>query len=151
MPNQGYRSQNNDKRSYVRFKNLTPKIIDVLWISFSGEFVRYKNLQPTEFVDINTYVTHPWISIDVKTRDRMLMNGEFIFMPPECNRRLLVLIQLPLYSLRYRSLMALRDLMEKEDDVDVLELPKELANDLKLMINRRNLRLDTLIVDRGNV
>lgn len=54
------------------------------------------------------------------------------------NVRLIVNITLPMYSLKYKCLLEVRNLLREPDDVDGLELTKNLKHDLKQIIRRRN-------------
>lgn len=47
--------------SFVRFVNRTQRHVDIVWLNYEGARVRYKTLQPEQFVDVNTFVGHPWI------------------------------------------------------------------------------------------
>jgi von Hippel-Lindau disease tumor supressor len=55
--------------------------VNILWLNYEGERVRYKTLQPNQFVDVNTFVGHPWIFRDADTgmeRDIELKTQKFI-------------------------------------------------------------------------
>ncbi|KAK3103211.1 hypothetical protein FSP39_017458 [Pinctada imbricata] len=74
-------SQNNDNVlkskksvhcSLVRFQNRTERAIDIVWLNYEGARVKYKTLQANEFVDVNTFIGHPWIFLDVETGERMV-------------------------------------------------------------------------------
>lgn len=148
------RSLRSNEKCYVRFINKTRRAIDIMWIDFTGQFVKYKLLQHGEFVDINTYKTHPWFAVDSITNDNMLLNKAFTYLPRTpmeilqdhpVNRhavplRTAVLITIPLYSLLYRCLLELRDRLKNEDDVDSLEITKQLKQDLKKLMRDKNQR-----------
>lgn len=46
------RSQQSRGLSFVRFCNATERKVDVIWINYEGARVRYKTLEPKEFVDV---------------------------------------------------------------------------------------------------
>lgn len=56
-------------------------------------------------------------------------NLKFPVIPPV--RRFVVCITLPVHSLRYRTLLQIRDLLKSPEDVEKLELPNSLVVDLK--------------------
>lgn len=64
------RSLNSVHRAFVRFINTTRKNVKIYWIDFQGQNQFYKKLSQGEFVDINTFVTHPWIFVEEETMDR---------------------------------------------------------------------------------
>ncbi|CAD6232225.1 GSCOCG00001808001-RA-CDS [Cotesia congregata] len=66
------RSIEDRHKAFVRFINTTPYPIDVLWINYHGQAVRYSILQPLGTLDINTFATHPWIFVEHETRDSVL-------------------------------------------------------------------------------
>lgn len=47
------RSRPSRGLSFVRFMNITQRKVDVIWINYEGARVRYKTLEPQEFVDVN--------------------------------------------------------------------------------------------------
>lgn len=64
------RSINNIDSSFVRFVNTTSRNVGVYWIDYQGQAVQYKVLSYRNYLDVNTFVTHPWIFIDEETKDR---------------------------------------------------------------------------------
>ena len=97
------RSKKTLTRSFVRFLNRTVRHVDVVWLNFEGGHVKYRTLKPDEFVDINTYVDHPWIFRDNQSGDKLIVThlNTDVYMPvgwmPEDGRptRRLVLITIP--------------------------------------------------------
>lgn len=154
--NDTLRSENSRQEAYVRFINLTQRKVEVVWINFTGGYVRYETLDKGGFFDVNTYTRHPWIAIDHDTRDRLHINKDFIYYPqtvreyllskrPDLSlpenlppKRIQAVITIPLYSLKYCSLLTVRNLIQNPDSVDDLELPKNLKSDLKRIIVQRN-------------
>lgn len=64
------RSINNVHRSFVKFVNRTLHNVVLYWIDYQGQAVSYGALSPGDCLDIDTFVTHPWIFVDQETRDR---------------------------------------------------------------------------------
>lgn len=64
------RSNHSVERVCVKFVNLTNRVVEVIWVNYSGLFQRYTLLRKRQHVDINTFKTHPWIAVDVDTKDR---------------------------------------------------------------------------------
>ena len=50
--------------SFIRFFNRTMKKVDVIWINYEGQCVKYRTLEVEEYVDVNTFVGHPWVFRD---------------------------------------------------------------------------------------
>lgn len=79
--NQNIRSLNSREKCYIRFINTTNKTIDIMWIDFSGVYVRYRILGKGDYIDVNTYKTHPWIAKDFMTKDILNINGGYFYFP----------------------------------------------------------------------
>ena len=75
------KSQKSVHCSFVRFQNATAKGVDVIWINYEGLRVKYKTIYPGEFMDINTFVGHPWIFCDSETGERMVAQLRDVFQP----------------------------------------------------------------------
>ncbi|KAJ8925368.1 hypothetical protein NQ315_009198 [Exocentrus adspersus] len=155
-------SLRSEDKAYVRFINKTDRMVELIWLNFNGKYVRYQILEKDHFVDVNTYKTHPWIALDVKTKDRLHIEKAFIYhpktskeylqekypdqeIPENYEARIRASITLPLYSLKYRSLIEVRDYFRNAEDVDQLDLPKSLAEDLKRIIEHRNLLANKIV------
>ena len=82
------RSVHGMVESPVRFVNLTGRQVDVMWINYQGEEVLQANLKTNSRLDLNTFVTHPWIAVDSNTNERMLLNFRETYFPgqPEIRR-----------------------------------------------------------------
>lgn len=152
---QNPRSVNSNHKCYVRFINTTEKTIEITWINFMGQYVRYRILEKANYIDVNTYKTHPWIARDFLTKDVLQIDGKFIYhpkttkeyiqerypdrsIPEHYEARVRAYISIPVYSLRYASLLTLRNSIFHEEHVDELCLPKNLSDDLKKIIVKRN-------------
>ena len=77
------RSLNNDISTYVRFKNRCDRIATLFWLNFKGDLVRYSVLKKDEFIDMNTYVTHPWCAREIVTNDRLVIDKQPVYQPTE--------------------------------------------------------------------
>lgn len=153
----------SNEMSYVRFHNSTQRTVNVIWINFSGEPVKYSTLQPNQYVDINTYVNHLWIIQDERTGDRLLANQQYVFYPESWEKlqsrilrgryidrmaRLIVNIQIPLYTLRDCAMLVVRNCISSSDDVKQLELPNTISSELYNMVVRKQSyqNSDTLVI-----
>ncbi|KAK9873750.1 hypothetical protein WA026_002105 [Henosepilachna vigintioctopunctata] len=142
-------------KSYVRFHNLTERVVDIIWVNFSGDYVCYECLGSGQYIDINTFKNHPWIAYDNITKDRMHLNKKFVYEPQTHQEyfaehypnirmenmreiRILVRITLPVHSLRFASLLSLKDKFKEPHEVETLDLPRSLMEDLKNVIKYRN-------------
>ncbi|KAK7868785.1 hypothetical protein R5R35_003630 [Gryllus longicercus] len=148
------RSINHSTRSFLRFFNNTERKVDVIWLNYEGQNVKFKTLSPGGFVDVNTYVTHPWIFIDSETKDRLVVKSGQVFLPEPWYTRYLglprnqlqqtqiqrthVFITIPLFSLRQRALQIVRNNLVNPEDAYKLEIPKELQNELAKLIKESN-------------
>lgn len=150
------RSLHSQEKCYIRFKNKSGRTVDIVWINFTGQYVKYNMLRPDQFLDIITFKTHPWVALDSVSKDPMLIHRQFRFLPETVaqhiippmqprviNRRAIavVFITLPLYSLRYKCLLDIRDMLHEEKDVDTLEITSGLKNELKELIRRKAVAL----------
>lgn len=145
------RSLRSNEKCYIRFVNKTRRCIDLLWIDFTGQFVKYKILDRGQYVDINTYKTHPWVAVDSKN-DSMLLSRQFTYFPRtpvdmlrarpinQVPLRTVVHITIPLYSLLYRCLLEVRNHLKSEEDIESLEITKRLKDDLRKMLRERDER-----------
>lgn len=142
----------SNELSFVRFHNSTQRTVNVIWINFSGHPIKYNTLQPNQYVDINTYVNHLWIIQDERTGDRLLANQQYVFYPESWEKlqsrilrgryidrmaRLIVNIQIPLYTLRDCAMMVVRDCITSWDDVKQLELPNTISEELCNMVAKK--------------
>lgn len=149
------------EKVYVRFVNKTARLADVYWVDFQGMPVKYHTLGPDTYIDIDTFISHPWVFEDHNTRDKLAVNHEFYFFPPSWKEiflkklflkapanmpphRIIVMITLPVYSLRERSLQIVRDhcinLTINPDILTQLEkqLPKSVLDDLIMTLLKKD-------------
>lgn len=129
------KSEHSRVKSYLIFRNCTERVIDLIWVGYSGELVQYATMNPTDCKMINTYATHPWIFRDPDTGERMQVQGKDYYMPQPYQRgqinRYLVPIRFPLRTLRSNSLWVIAGLIHQDDHVQQLELPRCLIRDIQ--------------------
>lgn len=82
-PMRPFRSVHSIIESPVRFVNLTGRQVDVIWINYRGEEVLQATLMKNNRLDLNTFMTHPWIAVDSQTNERMLLNFRETYFPGE--------------------------------------------------------------------
>ncbi|XP_057338199.1 von Hippel-Lindau tumor suppressor homolog [Microplitis mediator] len=151
------RSIEDRHKAFVRFVNTTQYPIEVLWINYNGQAVRYSILQASGTLDINTFATHPWIFVEYETKDRFIAEGKDVFFPqpwftrylgmsrdqlPEHIPRVEVRITLPIYSLRDISLRAIKRLLRHDLHAFSLDIPKSLQRELASMLPRKGVSGD---------
>lgn len=149
------RSLTSQQQAFVRFFNKTGRPVELIWINYLGEYTKYRILNKDDYVDINTFKTHPWLAIDHETKARLHIDKSFLYyprtsreileerrpgiqIPDNYELRVKSYITIPLYSLRFRALLEIKNCMQEPNDVDSLELPESLANELKAAIRYRN-------------
>ncbi|CAH1181039.1 unnamed protein product [Phyllotreta striolata] len=149
------RSGARGNNAYVRFINKTDRVIEIVWLNYTGMYIRYKILKKDYFVDVNTFNTHPWVAFDYETKNRLHIDKEFVYhpktskeffrqkypnrtIPENYEARIRAYITLPIYSLRYTALLSIRNMLNSSEDASKLELPKPLVEDLKKVIQFRN-------------
>ncbi|XP_011499434.1 PREDICTED: protein Vhl [Ceratosolen solmsi marchali] len=146
------RSIHNRHSSFVKFINTTRHNIGVYWIDYQGKMVCYRVLGCRDHVEINTFVTHPWIFVDEETKDRFPGNGEEVFFPepwfakyrgmrpfelPARIERTPVYITLPLYSLRDLCLREIKRRLRYDWQAFDLEIPWSLQHELHVLQPRK--------------
>lgn len=141
------RSINNVHSSFVRFINTTSRNVGVYWIDYNGQAVQYKVVPHRDYLDVNTFETHPWIFIDEETRDRFRVNARDVFYPRRSMRRedvparivrTFVRITLPMYTLRDLALRAIKKLLRFDHHAFLLEIPRSLQIELAAMSPRKH-------------
>lgn len=97
--------------SHVRFLNVSrSRSVDLIWINYQGGCKKYGTIEPRGYMDMDTYVGHPWIFWDPSCpRHRMVAcssdEWSFIFWPcgyreDEPVRRRVVIIRQPTGTLK---------------------------------------------------
>ncbi|KAG7202160.1 hypothetical protein KM043_015842 [Ampulex compressa] len=146
------RSINNIHRSFVRFINKTSHNVTLYWIDYQGLAVKYGVLSPNDYMDIDTFVTHPWIFVDKETGDRYMVNQRDVFFPEpwfakylgmRLNQRALRIertynyITMPVYTLRELSLRAIKRCLRNDKQPFLLDIPRSLQHELARMLRGR--------------
>ncbi|XP_066583997.1 von Hippel-Lindau disease tumor suppressor [Prorops nasuta] len=134
------RSIEHDKSSFVRFVNKTNRDVKIYWVDYQGRAVSYGQMAPDYYVDINTFVTHPWIFVDRDTGDRFTVEQRDVFFPRETitadgrHYRHRAFITLPMYTLRELTLRIIRNHLRYSHEALQLELPQNLEAELIKML-----------------
>ncbi|KAL2740322.1 von Hippel-Lindau tumor suppressor [Vespula squamosa] len=133
------RSLDNSQISFVRFINCTTRTVALYWIDYQGQAISYGTLYPGSYVDIDTFVTHPWIFVDDETKERFLVNQRDVFFPepwlekylnarrqylPHRIDRTNAKIMIPMYSLLELSLRAIQNSLKYKEQVFKLNIPR---------------------------
>ncbi|CAH3167272.1 unnamed protein product [Porites lobata] len=134
-PVRPYKSLHSFVESPVRFINRTGREVHVIWINYEGKEVLKTTLLTNKKLDLNTFMTHPWIAVDAKTNERMLLNFRKTYLPgePEVRRmdfenrkayvaRAQVLITLPVCKLEEYCVKTLKNIVSPQD-IHKLPLP----------------------------
>ena len=77
------KSLNTRIASPVEFINHTGKTVNLKWFDYDGKEVPFATLQSDNCLEVNTYVTHPWIAVDEQTNETMLLNLSKAYFPDE--------------------------------------------------------------------
>lgn len=148
------RSGRSQVHSFVRFVNQTLRNVNILWLNYEGARVRYKTLYPNQFVDVNTFVGHPWIFRDADTGDKLVVQLREVYEPIGYNvmegwppHRRVVKISIPVYSLQERCMQVVRDLVPP-DKVDQLEIPLFLRQVIQQLIGTKSSSINSPMFQR---
>ncbi|XP_012276279.1 von Hippel-Lindau disease tumor suppressor [Orussus abietinus] len=146
------RSISNVHSSFVRFVNTTRRSVGVYWIDYQGHAVQYGILSYRDYLDVNTFVTHPWIFVDEETQDRFRVNCSDVFFPeawfprdvairpddlPPRVERTCVYITLPIYSLRELCLRVVKRKLRSDWHAFLLDIPRSLQYELASMFPKK--------------
>lgn len=149
------RSKGSYLHSYISFLNKTQRLVDIVWLNHEGVGVRYKTLPSQAWVDVNTFVGHPWIFRDALTGDKLVVQLKEVFQPTaHCYERdgavrRVVMITIPVYTLKECCLQTLRSIVPA-NYLDDLELPKTLIADLKNSLKRNRFLSNVETVQNSN-
>ncbi|XP_035731316.1 von Hippel-Lindau disease tumor suppressor-like [Vespa mandarinia] len=147
------RSLDNSQISFVRFTNCTTRIVALYWIDYQGQAISYGTLYPGSYVDIDTFVTHPWIFVDDETKERYLVNQRDVFFPepwlekclnarrqylPHRIDRTNANIMTPMYTLFELSLRAIKNFLKHKEQVFKLDIPRSLQYELASRLPSKN-------------
>ncbi|XP_042223729.1 uncharacterized protein LOC121867735 isoform X2 [Homarus americanus] len=139
-PPKNLRSRKSKEKCFVLFVNCTHRKIDVCWINFNGISKKYKTLYPGNQVEIQTYVTHPWVFRDTETRAAFVMDSERVFFPKPILQEELtvddevsfhhppVFIYSPFYTLKALAAQVVGSLLPNPEDAYDLIIPRVLMN-----------------------
>lgn len=102
-PARGQRSGQSRVPSFLRFVNRTTRTVNVTWIDYEGQSMHYKTLSPGCYVDVNTFVGHPWTFQDRDSGDMLVVQCQAVYQPEAWDRekdgwpprRKLVFISIP--------------------------------------------------------
>ncbi|XP_071097627.1 von Hippel-Lindau disease tumor suppressor-like [Haliotis cracherodii] len=131
------KSGKSTAHSFVRFVNNTRRRVDIIWLNYEGARIKYRTLLPQQFVDVNTFVGHPWVFRDSESGDRLVVQLKEIYEPigwtqhdgwPPCRK--VVHISIPVYSLKERCMQVVRKFVPR-DQICQLEVPTTLKVALK--------------------
>ncbi|XP_014667296.1 PREDICTED: von Hippel-Lindau disease tumor suppressor-like [Priapulus caudatus] len=98
----------------------------------NAEYHKYL-LLPGQFLDVNTFTTHPWIFRDADSGDKLIVSLKEVYHPEAAKRyppqRNVVSVTIPVFTLKERCLQIVRSHISTED-TKFLELPKSLVEDI---------------------
>lgn len=79
------KSVNATTKSSVTFHNKTCRTVSTVWLNYEGEPVKYTELAPGKSYTQSTYVTHPWVVVELDSGffNLMQLNGWTVFFPQE--------------------------------------------------------------------
>lgn len=157
----------DDLRSSVRsthtvmviFKNKTQKRASLKWLDFSGNEIEFAKLLPEQTYSASTFITHPWIFIDIDTGENLSVQVPGCRLPVfeayKFTQRLVHLASLqqltqmlrgeaqivvrivdqvypPPSDLRLQAMNVVEEVLEGRsiDEISSLELPKSLEEEL---------------------
>lgn len=124
------------ERSFLKLTNTTARYVDVYWINYTSQLIRYTTLEPNDEVALNTYCTHPWIFCDQHTGLKMHVNHQEVFWPQSwtLNRlttRTIISIHFPVQTLKKIAVWKIVLNVEVTEQLDQLEIPRILLRDLQ--------------------
>lgn len=135
------RSTESLHRAFISFSNCTNRNVNIYWMNYNAVPIHYTKLRPLDTTIVNTYQTHPWIFCDEITGERLQVNFNNVFWPQpwylrniDLNsmtiKREVIEIHFPLRTLKMNALWKVFSLIKCKGDIEQLELPQSLENDL---------------------
>ena len=125
----------------VNFDNKSGHKVQVLWLDHKGKPVWYNDLKPGEGYHQQTYVTHPWVCVEIDTGrfELMEINSKEVLHPekkhirgvitePKRSLYELCVINMRHYLLQEQGSNIYKKL--KESQVKKLPLPQRVINDI---------------------
>ncbi|XP_076642579.1 von Hippel-Lindau tumor suppressor homolog [Halictus rubicundus] len=136
---QHLRSLNNNEKSFVRFRNRTNRNVELYWIDYRGQALSFGTLPVGESVDMDTFVTHPWIFVDEENGDRYVVKQKDVFFPEAYRKsnkpaRTLVFIEVPIYTLEELALRVIIRHLRHPQHIHRLEIPTVLKAEMELRV-----------------
>lgn len=113
------RSIHSNTSTEIHFTNMSRYSVQVLWLDYQGEPVLYNILGPGSSYRQQTYVTHPWVCIELDTGryELMKLNSCEILYPEE--KPLTGLITEPDRSLYELCMISIRKSLRESFGVQV--------------------------------
>ncbi|ELU10094.1 hypothetical protein CAPTEDRAFT_167535 [Capitella teleta] len=140
----GQLSGRSSMPSFIRFCNRTNRLVDIIWLNYEGLGVRYRTLPPRNFIDVNTFVGHPWIFRDSLTGDKCVAQFKTVYEPIGNGdgppKRRVVNITIPVFKLRDRCLQVLRAIVPRHA-IQSLEIPVVLKDELIAMASDHDISM----------
>ena len=75
------RSIRDNTAAIVTFESKTSRNIDIFWLDYNGDRVKYSTLAPNDTFNIQSFETHPWIFRDNESGAVILADGQEVFFP----------------------------------------------------------------------
>lgn len=120
--------------------NTTQRLVDVLWINYTSQLVRYKILKSHWAFRMTSFKTHPWIFRDFETGILMHVDYDKEVLlpepPPKDRPHQRVYIHFPMQSLKTISLWSIATQLRSFAEIDELEIPQTLNSDLKTIARK---------------
>ncbi|KAK9975849.1 hypothetical protein ABG768_021081 [Culter alburnus] len=148
------KSLNSYDQTFISFINKSNRNAEAWWVNFSGIPVSYGDIKPGKSLQMNTYLTHPWI-FRAPDGAKLLANLSEVYFPTQAQyeeyghpRYQPVYVTAPVYSLQEYCARLIRSIVRKED-ICKLEIPNglrkdlsrepDLLKDIKILSNRRSI------------
>lgn len=138
--NRNLRSVESVEESKVLMINTTKKLVDILWINYTSQLIRYKVLKSQSAFQVTSFKTHPWIFRDYFTGQLMHIdvNKEVLWPEPPTEEQPIhrVYIHFPMQSLRTIALWNIALRLRSYDEMNNMEIPRTLKQDLRVIVRR---------------
>lgn len=124
----------------LRFVNQVDVSVDVIWITYAGDYHSFFTLKPKQFLDVDSYTKHVWIFKTTDTNLTLLANNRKYFVGTDYDKFRKGLentrIQVNINYHSASKLKALcirhvyRNMIKSCSDIKYLEIPACLKKDL---------------------